>query len=326
MPKVTYIEAISIGLRNEMRKDPNVFCIGEDIATYGGAFKVTKGFVEEFGTGRIIDTPIAESAIIGASIGAAMMGMRPVAEMQFADFVSCGFNQLVNNAAKSYYRWGAKVPMVLRLPCGGGVHGGPFHSANLESWFFHTPGLKLVAPSTAYDAKGLMTAAIRDNNPVLYFEHKYLYRRPELKTEIPEDDYTVEIGKGKIHREGKDAVIITYSSMVLPSLKAAETLSKEGYEVEVLDLRSLLPFDKDLILESVKKCNKVMIVHEATKTGGIGGEISAFITENAFEFLDAPISRVTSIDTPVPFSPPLEEYFMPTEKKITEALISLAEY
>ncbi|MCC7431886.1 alpha-ketoacid dehydrogenase subunit beta [bacterium] len=326
MAKITYIEAISMALREEMRRDSSVFCLGEDIGVYGGAFKVTKGFLEEFGSDRVLDTPIAESAIIGAATGAAIMGMRPVAEMQFADFISCGFNQLVNNAAKMHYRTGMKVPMVVRLPTGGGVHGGPFHSQNTEAWFFHTPGLKIVAPATPYDAKGLLKAAIRDDNPVLYYEHKFLYRRPEIKEEVPENDYVVEIGKGKIFREGKNAVIITYASMVHACNKAAENLAKEGFEVEVLDLRSLMPFDKELILNSVRKCNKVMIVHEATKTGGIGGEISAFINEEAFESLDAPIVRVASIDTPVPFSPPLEEFFMPNEKKITEALIKLAEF
>jgi len=324
MAVITYLEAISQGLREEMERDSSVFLLGEDIGVYGGAFKVTKGFIDQFGEERVIDTPLSESAIIGAAIGAAMMGLRPVAEMQFADFISCGFNQVVNMAAKVHYRWGVAVPMVIRCPSGGGVHGGPFHSQNPEAWFFHVPGLKIVAPSTPYDAKGLLKAAIRDNNPVLYFEHKYLYRR--VKGEVPEDDYLVPIGKGDVKREGRDISIITYGSMVHVSMEAAEVLSKEGLQCEIVDLRSLLPFDKELILQSVKKTNRVLIVHEDTKTGGIGGEIAAVITEEAFEYLDAPILRLASIDSPVPFSPPLEEYFMPNAQKITEALRKLAAF
>jgi 2-oxoisovalerate dehydrogenase E1 component beta subunit len=321
---ITYIEAISKGLREEMQRDDSVFCLGEDIGEYGGAFKVTKGFLREFGEERVIDTILAETAIVGVAVGAAMMGLRPVAEMQFADFVSCGWNQIVNMAAKSHYRWGAAVPMVVRLPSGGGLHAGPFHSQNPEAWFFHVPGLKLVAPSTPYNAKGLIKAAIRDNNPVLYFEHKYLYRH--LKDEVPDDDYTVPIGKAEIRRQGKDTTLITYGSMVLRSLEAAENLAKEGVEVEVVDLQSLLPFDKELILESVKKTNRVLIVHEATLTGGIGAEIAAVISQEAFEYLDAPIRRLASIDTPVPYSAPLEEFFMPNVEKITKALRQVAEY
>ncbi len=324
MSTITYIEAISKGLREEMQRDETVFCLGEDIGEYGGAFKVTKGFIKEFGEERVLDTILAESAIIGASIGAAIMGLRPVAEMQFADFVSCGWNQIVNMAAKAHYRWGAAVPMVIRLPSGGGIHAGPFHSQNPEAWFFHVPGLKLVAPATPYDAKGLIKSAIRDNNPVLYFEHKYLYRH--VKGEVPDNDYVVPIGKAEIRRSGNDISLITYGSMVHFSLEAAENLSKEGVGVEVLDLRSLLPFDKEMILDSVKKTNKVMIVHEATLTGGIGAEIAAVISKEAFEYLDAPIVRVASIDTPVPYSPPLEEYFMPNVKKITAGLLELARY
>lgn len=324
MSTISYIEAISKGLREEMKRDETVFCLGEDIGEYGGAFKVTKGFVKEFGEERVVDTILAESAIVGVSIGAAIMGLRPVAEMQFADFISNGWNQLVNMAAKTHYRWGVRVPMVIRLPSGGGLHAGPFHSQNPEAWFFHVPGLKLVAPSTPYDAKGLIKAAVRDNNPVLYFEHKYLYRH--VKDEVPEDDYTVPIGKAEIKRSGSDSTLITYGSMVQFSLEAAENLSKEGVEVEVVDLRSLLPFDRDMILNSVKRTNKAMIVHEATLTGGIGAEISACITQDAFEYLDAPVRRVASIDTPVPYSPPMEAYFMPNTEKITAALRELAEY
>src|ERR1700690_4024290 len=298
---ITYIEAISEGLREEMQRDKSVFLLGEDIGTYGGAFKVTKGFIEEFGDKRVIDTVIAESAIIGAATGAAIAGMRPVAEMQFADFVTNGFNQLVNITAKYYYRNFVPVPVGLRLPFGGGIRGGPFHSSCPEAWFFHTPGLKLVAPSTPYDAKGLIKSAIRDPNPVLYFEHKFLYRH--IKAEIPEEDFIVPIGKADIKREGSDISIITYSTGVHWSLEAAEVLSKEGVEIEVVDLRSLMPLDKEMILQSVKKTGKVLIVHEDTLTGGIGGEIAAIISEHAFENLDAPIKRVASLDTPVPYAP-----------------------
>lgn len=326
MPIMTYLEAISQGLREEMLRDESVFCLGEDIGTYGGAFKVTKGFLEEFGEDRVLDTPLAESAIIGAAVGAALMGLRPVAEMQFADFITSGFNQVVNNAAKTHYRWGAAVPMVIRCPSGGGIHGGPFHSQNPEAWFFHVPGLKIVAPSVPYDAKGLIKTAIRDDNPVLYFEHKGLYRLPSIRQDIPEDDYTVPIGTGDIKREGRDITVVTYGAMVHRSLEAAEQMAKEGVEVEVLDLRSLLPFDKDLILASVKKTNRLLIVHEDMKTGGIGGEMAAVIAEEAFESLDAPIKRVAAIDTPIPFSPPLEEFFLPNTEKILKALRELASY
>lgn len=321
---LTYLEAISEGLREEMWRDKSVFLLGEDIGTYGGAFKVTKGFIEEFGEDRVIDTVLAEAAIVGAATGAALVGMRPVAEMQFADFVTNGFNQLVNISAKYHYRNIVPIPMVVRLPSGGGIHGGPFHSANPEAWFFHVPGLKLVAPSTPYDAKGLIKAAIRDPNPVLYFEHKYLYRH--IKGEIPDDDYIVPIGEADIKREGSDITVITYATGVHWSLEAAETLSKEGVEVEIVDLRTLLPLDKETILNSVKKTGKVLIVHEDTLTGGIGGEIAAIISEHAFQFLDAPIKRVTSLDTPVPYAPTLEEYFLPSAKKVLEALKNLVAY
>lgn len=321
---ITYLDAISQGLREEMRRDKTVFLLGEDIGSYGGAFKVTKGFIEEFGEERVIDTVLAEAAIIGAATGAALAGMRPVAEMQFADFVTNGFNQLVNIASKYHYRNFVPVPLVLRLPSGGGIKGGPFHSTNPEAWFFHTPGLKLVAPATPYDAKGLIKAAIRDPNPVLFFEHKYLYRH--IKSEIPDDDYIVQIGKADIKREGSDMTVITYGTGVHWSLEAAELISREGVNVEIVDLRSLMPFDKDLILASVKKTGKALIVHEDTLTGGIGAEIAAIISEQAFEFLDAPIRRLASIDTPVPYAPALEEYFLPNAKKVLEALRGLASY
>jgi len=321
---LTYIEAISEGLREEMRRDPSVFMLGEDIGAYGGAFKVTKGFVEEFGEERVVDTVLGEAAIIGVANGAALVGMRPVAELQFSDFVSNGFNQIVNISAKYYYRNFIPIPMVIRLPSGGGIHGGPFHSINPEAWFFHVPGLKLVAPSTPYDAKGLIKAAIRDNNPVLFFEHKYLYRH--VKAEVPEDDYIVPIGKADIKRNGADITIITYHTGVNWSLEASETMAKQGIEVEVVDLRTLLPLDTETILNSVRKTGKVLIVHEDTLTGGIGGEVAALISEHAFEHLDAPVRRVAALDTPVPYAPSLEEYFLPNTKKVLAELQTLAAY
>ena len=321
---LTYIEAISEGLREEMRNDKSVFLLGEDIGTYGGAFKVTKGFVEEFGQERVIDTVLGEAAIIGAASGAALVGMRPVAEMQFADFVTNGFNQLVNISSKYHYRNFVPIPLVVRLPSGGGIHGGPFHSTNPEAWFFHVPGLKLVAPSTPYDAKGLIKAAIRDPNPVLYLEHKYLYRH--AKAEVPDDDYIIPIGKADIKRGGNDITVITYHVGVHWATEAAETLSKEGIELEIVDLRTLLPLDRETILNSVKKTGKVLILHEDTLTGGIGGEIAALISEHAFEYLDAPVKRVASLDTPVPYAPTLEEYFLPNTNKVVKALRELAQY
>ena len=325
MPVISYIDAISRGLWEEMERDSSVFLLGEDIGEYGGAFKVTKGFLDHFGRDRVIDTVLAESAILGAATGAALVGMKPVAEMQFADFVTCGFNQLVNNSASIHYRWNLPVPMVVRLPSGAGIHGGPFHSRNPEAWFFHQPGLKLVAPSTPYDAKGLIKAAIRDPNPVLYFEHKRLYRH--IKGEVPDGDYVVEIGKGDVKRHGNDISVITYGSVVHHALEAAEILEKlDGVSVEVVDLRSLMPLDKELILASVKKTGKVLVAHEDSVTGGIGGEIAALIAEFAFENLDAPIKRVGAIDIPTPFAPTLEEYFLPNKEKILAALRELAAY
>lgn len=324
MSVITYIEAISQALREEMERDATVFCLGEDIGVYGGAFKVTKGFIDRFGPQRVLDTPLAESSIIGVAVGAAIMGFRPVAEMQFADFITCAFNQVVNNAAKFYYRYGAKVPLTIRCPSGGNIHGGPFHSSNPEAFFTHVPGLKAVAPSTPYDAKGLLKAAIRDDNPVLYFENKYLYRH--IKGEVPDGDYIVPIGKADIKREGSDITVITYGSTVHSSLEAADMLSKEGVEIEVLDLRSLIPYDKELIGKSVMKTNKVLITHEDTLTGGFGGEVAAVIAEDFFNYLDGPVKRVAAIDTPVPFSPPLEEFFLPNSNKIAAALRELASY
>ncbi len=312
----TYLEAIREGLWEEMERDPNVFLLGEDIGVYGGAFKVTAGFHEHFGGKRVLDTPISEAAIVGAAIGASFMGLRPVAEMQFADFITCAFDQIVNFAAKCRYRWGAAVPIVVRAPSGGGVHGGPFHSQNPEMWFVRTPGLKVVAPATAYDAKGLIKASIRDNDPVIFFEHKGLYRR--IKEDLPAGDYAVPIGKARIAREGRDLSMITYGAMVWTALEAAEQLAAEGASIEVVDLRTLLPLDRETVCASVKKTSKVLLLHEDTRTGGMAGELAATITESVFEDLDGPVVRVTSPDTPVPYSPPLEEAFLPNVEKVTE--------
>ena len=312
----TYLEAIRQGLMEEMERDPDVFLIGEDIGVFGGAFKVTAGLLDKFGSERVVDTPISESAIVGAAIGAGLMGLRPVAEMQFADFISCGFDQIVNFAAKCRYRWNAGVPIVIRSPSGGGIHGGPFHSQNPEMWFVRTPGLKVVCPATAYDAKGLIKSAIRDNDPVLFFEHKGLYRK--IKEDLPAEEYTVPIGKAKVVREGRDLSIITYGAMVWTALEAAETLAAEGCSVEVVDLRTLAPLDRETICASVRKTSKALLLHEDTRTGGMAGELAATITENVFEYLDGPIVRVTAPDTPVPYSPPLEEAFLPNAEKVVE--------
>jgi len=312
----TYLEAIREGLWEEMERDPNVFIIGEDIGVYGGAFKVTSGFLDKFGEKRVVDTPISESAIVGASIGAGLMGLRPVAEMQFSDFISCGFDQIVNFAAKCRYRWNASVPIVIRSPSGGGIHGGPFHSQNPEMWFVHTPGLKVVAPATAYDAKGLIKSAVRDNDPVLFFEHKGLYRR--IKEDLPEREYTVPLGKAKVARKGRDLSIITYGAMVWTALEAAEALAEEGIDVEVLDLRTLAPLDREAVCETARKTSKVLLLHEDTQTGGLAGELAATLTERVWDYLDGPILRVTAPDTPVPFSAPLEEAFLPNAQKVIE--------
>ncbi|MBV6432884.1 MAG: 2-oxoisovalerate dehydrogenase subunit beta [Bryobacteraceae bacterium] len=320
----TYVEAIRQGIREEMERDPNVFLIGEDIGIYGGAFKVTAGMLDQFGDERVVDTPISESAIVGAAIGAGFMGLRPVAEIQFADFISCGFDQIVNYAAKCRYRWNAPAPIVVRAPCGGGVHGGPFHSQQNEAWFAHTPGLKVVLPATARDAKGLIKAAIRDNDPVIFFEHKALYRR--VKDELPEGDYTVPIGKANVFRQGKDISVITYSAMVHVAAEAAARMEKEGVSVEIIDLRTLTPLDEETILASVRKTSKAVVLHEANLTGGFGGEIAARITEKAFEDLDGPVLRLAAPDTPVPYCPPLEEAYLPNADKLVEKLRWLARY
>src|SRR5918997_279849 len=323
---VTFVEAIRQGLWEEMERDPTVFLIGEDVGAYGGAFKVTDGLIDHFGKERVIDTPISEAAIVGAACGAALMGMKPVAEFQFIDFISCGFDLLTNYAAKSRYRGCGSIQAVFRGPCGSGGGGGAFFSFDAESFFLNTGGFKMVEPSTAYDAKGLIKAAIRDPDPVLFFEHKKLYRLPRLREELREDDYIVEIGKARVRREGRDLSIITFGAQTLNALDAAAELEKEGLDVEVIDLRTLAPMDKEAILASVKKTSKVLILHEAARTGGIGGEIAATIAEEAFEWLDAPVVRVASIDTPVPYSPPLEEYYMPQAKDVLEAARKLAAY
>jgi 2-oxoisovalerate dehydrogenase E1 component beta subunit len=322
--ETTYLEAISQALDEEMSRDERVFLMGEDIGIYGGAFKITEGFLDKFGEWRVLDTPLSESGIVGAAIGASMMGLRPVVEMQFADFISCAFDQITEVAAKNHYRWGAAVPLVIRAPFGGGVHGGPFHSECPEGWFFHSPGLKIVAPSTPYDAKGLLIAAIRDPNPVIYFEHKFLYRR--IKAVLPEGEIVVPIGKADVKRTGQDISVITYGAMVHVALEAAEVLAKEGIDLEVVDLRSLMPFDKETIYESVKKTSKAIVLHEDNKTGGVGAEIAARLSEDCFDHLDGPILRIAAPDTPVPFSTPLEEYFLPNAGDVVAAAKKLAKY
>jgi 2-oxoisovalerate dehydrogenase E1 component beta subunit len=324
MAVMTYLEAIADALRTEMKRDESVFMIGEDIGTYGGAFKLTKGFLDEFGPKRVIDAPISEAAIIGAAIGASLNGMRPVAEMQFMDFVTCGFNQLVNVAGTTAYRWGIGVPMVVRGPSGGGVGANPFHSRNSEAWFVQATGLKVVCPSTPADAKGLMTASIRDNNPVIFFEHKGLYRK--IKEEVPEGEYIIPLGKARVIVEGTDASIICYGSTVHMALEVAERMQKEGVSIEVIDIRTLVPFDEETVLTSVRKTNRVLITHEATLTGGFAGEISARITEKAFDSLDAPVKRVAAFDSPTPFAPTLEKAMLPNADKIHAELLNLLSY
>jgi 2-oxoisovalerate dehydrogenase E1 component beta subunit len=321
---VTYLEAISQALDEEMSRDERVFLMGEDIGAYGGAFKITEGFLQKYGDHRVLDTPLAESGIVGAAIGAAMMGLRPVVEMQFADFISCAFDQIIEVAAKNHYRWNAPVPMVIRAPFGGGVHGGPFHSECPEGWFFHSPGLKLVAPSTPYDAKGLLKAAIRDPNPVIYFEHKFLYRR--IKAVLPTEEYIVPIGKAEVKRTGSTISVITYGAMVHLALEAATVLDRENIHLEVVDLRTLIPLDKETIYESVRKTSKAIMLHEDNKTGGIGAEIAALLAEDCFDYLDGPVLRVTAPDTPVPFSTPMEEFFLPKVSDVVAAARTLAAY
>ena len=325
MAEITFLEGLRQGLREEMERDDRVFILGEDVGAYGGAFKVTEGFQQQFGETRVIDTPISEAAIVGAAAGAAHLGMRPVAEMQFIDFISCAYDMLTNYVATARYRAGLPTPIVVRGPCGGYVRGGPFHSQNPEAAFFHTPGLKIVYPATVRDAKGLIKSAIRDEDPVLYLEHKWLYRR--IKEQIPEgEEILTPIGSARVAREGKDLSIVTYGATLWKSLEAAETLDRDGVSVEVLDLRTLLPLDEDAILTTVKKTNKVLIVHEDTRTGGLAGEITARINEKAFEWLDGPIMRVTAHDVPLPYAPTLEDFVLPQTDDIVKAARWLASY
>jgi pyruvate/2-oxoglutarate/acetoin dehydrogenase E1 component len=321
MATMTYLQAISDGLRQEMRQDERVLLMGEDIGVFGGAFKVTDGFIEEFGAGRVMDTPLAESGIVGTAVGAAVVGLRPVCEMQFADFISCGFDQLVNVAGKMYYRQGLPVNITVRLPSGGGFSGGPFHSQNPEAWFMHSPGLKVVAPSTADDAKGLLIRAIRDRNPVVYLEHKHLYRR--VKGEVREGLYETPF-TARVAREGSDLTVIAYGAMVHTALEATEDL--DGASVEVVDLRSLVPLDEEAILASVRKTSKVLIVDEANETCAAGAQVAALIAEKAFEDLDGPVRRVATPDVPIPFSPPLEQALLPSVDRVKEAARELLEY
>lgn len=326
MTEVTYLEALRQGMWEEMERDQNVFILGQDVAEYGGAFKVTEGFKEKFGEQRVIDTPISEAAIVGAAAGAAHMGYRPVAEMQFIDFISCAYDMLTNYVATARYRAGLDTPIVVRGPSGGYVRGGPFHSQMPEAAFMHTPGLKLVCPATARDAKGLIKSAIRDDDPVIYFEHKFLYRR--IKEDLPDDEEILTpLGKARIAKEGTDLTILTWSAMVWKSLEAVEQLEADtGSSVEVIDLRTLLPLDDEAILASVRKTNKVLIVHEDTRTGGIAGEITARINENAFEWLDAPVMRVTAHDAPLPYAPTLEDYVLPGVDDIVSGARWLLDY
>jgi pyruvate/2-oxoglutarate/acetoin dehydrogenase E1 component len=321
MATLSYLQAISAGLRDELRADERVLVMGEDVGVFGGAFKVTDGFIDEFGSDRVMDTPLAESAIIGTAVGAAVVGMRPVCEMQFADFISCGWDQLINVAGKMYYRQGLAVPLVVRLPSGGGFSGGPFHSQNPEALFMHSPGIKVVAPSTAEDAKGLLHSAIHDPNPVCYMEHKHLYRR--IKGEVPEGVFETPF-TARVARAGTDLAVITYGAMVHVALEATEDL--DGASVEVLDLRSLVPLDTDAILDSVHRCSKVVIVDEANSTCAAGAQVAAVIAEHGFEDLDGPVVRVATPDVPIPFSPPLEQAVLPGVDRVREACRELLAY
>jgi 2-oxoisovalerate dehydrogenase E1 component beta subunit len=324
MAETTYIEAITQAMHEEMARDERVFLIGEDVGVYGGAFKTSYGLLDKFGPERVIDTPISEIAIIGAASGAALMGMRPIAEMQFLDFITCGYDILVNFAAMNSYLFGRACPIVVRGPAGGGTHGGPYHSINPEGMFLNRPGLKIVAPATAYDAKGLLKAAVRDDNPVLYIEHKYLYRR--IKEDLPDEDYVVPIGKANVRRKGKDLTILTWGAMLYVALDAADELAKDGVSAEIVDLRSIVPFDEEAILESVAKTNRVIILHEAPLTGGAGAEFAARIAEKAFDYLDAPIKRIAALDVPTPYSPPLEAAALPDKTRVLQAARELLAY
>jgi len=321
---MTYLEAIADGLRHAMRADPAVILLGEDVAAYGGAFKLTKGFLEEFGPRRVIDTPISEAGIVGAGVGAALVGLRPVAEMQFADFISNAFNQIVNVAATSAYRAGGCVPLVIRAPCGAGTHGGPFHSQSVEAYFFHTPGVKIVLPATPADAKGLLLSAIADPNPVLYLEHKALYR--SQRGPVDEGLTFVPLGKAEVRRPGRDVTVVTYGMMVHRCLEAAEAAAQEAVQAEVIDLRTLLPLDLDTLAESVARTSRVLIVHEDRLRGGIGAEIAAYVGEHLFKVLDAPICRVGAPDSPVPYAPSLEAAYLPSVDRIRRAIVDLARW
>jgi 2-oxoisovalerate dehydrogenase E1 component beta subunit len=324
MAAITYLEAIREAIDEEMARDANVFLMGEDIGEYGGAFKVTDGLLAKYGASRVIDTPVSEIAIVGAAAGAAQMGMRPVVEMQFMDFMASAYDMLTNYVATARYRAFMPCPMVVRGPAGGYVRGGPFHSQNPEAGFLHTPGLKVVYPATAEDAKGLMKAAIRDDDCVLFLEHKYLYRR--IKGVMPAGDQVVPIGRACVAREGTDVSIITYAATVWKALEAAEQLASEGVSAEVLDLRTLAPLDDDAIFTSVRKTHRALVVHEDTRTGGLAGEITARINESCFEWLDAPVLRVTAHDVPLPFAPALEDFVLPQTPDIVRAVKRLASY
>jgi 2-oxoisovalerate dehydrogenase E1 component beta subunit len=325
MPEITYLEAIREGLIEEMVRDSNVFCLGEDIGAYGGAFKVTDGLLARFGAERVLDTPISETGIVGAAAGAAHMGMRPVVEMQFIDFVANAYDMLTNYVATARYRAFLPCPMVVRGPSGGYVRGGPFHSQNPEAGFVHTPGLKVVYPATAEDAKGLIKSAIRDDDCVLFFEHKYLYRR--IKATMPEGDHVVPIGKARVAREGTDLSIITYAATVWKALEAAEQLEREdGVAVEVVDLRTLAPLDDEAIQATVRKTSRALVVHEDTRTGGLAGEITARINEQSFAWLDAPVMRVTAHDVPLPYAPQLEDFVLPQTSDIVRAARAVLAY
>ena len=322
--ETTYLDAITQAMAEEMARDERVFLMGEDVGAYGGAFKTSAGLIERFGPDRVIDTPISEIAIVGAASGAALMGMRPIAEMQFIDFITCAYDILVNFAATSRYRVGTACPIVVRGPAGGGVHGGPFHSLNPEAMFMNRPGLKIVYPGTAYDAKGLLKAAIRDDDPVLYIEHKFLYRR--IKENLPADDFVVPIGKANVRRKGKDLSIITWGAMLYVADEAADELAKDGASIEIVDLRSIIPFDEEAILESAAKTSRVIVLHEAPLTGGAGAEFAARIAEKAFDYLDAPVKRIGALDVPTPYSPPLEAFALPNKDKVVAAARELLAY
>jgi len=325
MPSLTYLEAVRQALAEEMQRDERVIVMGEDIGAYGGAFGVTRGLLDRFGEGRVIDTPVSESAIVGAGIGAAMMGLRPVVELQYIDFLSCAFDQIVNCAAKMRYRSGMGVPLVVRGPCGAGLHAGPFHSQHPEGTLLNVPGLKIVAPATPADAKGLLLAAMRDPDPVIVLEHKLLYR--SLRENVPAGDAPVPIGKARIARHGKHVSIVTYAAMVHVALEAAAIVAEQdGIETEVLDLRSLAPMDDTAILASVSRTGKLLVLHEASRTGGAGAEIAALAAERAFEYLDAPIVRLAAPDTPVPLAPVLEAFYLPNAERTVQAIRALHAY